>query len=343
MIKEKVILGQIDIGIQPDLDYLSGVHIHLTRLDREGYPHTPGKTYKGDVHGSQVAAVMCGPYYDDDLLPFRAIEAIDIPRMGKTILCLLRALDAMLASDIRVLCLPIGINLPTPVFRPFTKALAERGVLVVVPAGNKEVGTVLTPGTYPEVLTVGALYDDGQVAGSSGRKQEDTRKPEIFAQGAFPDPAASDPEKVIRGTSMACAYIAGRAARILEKDPGLTLPELRVELGAGAMMKRPYQFSSDQPYIDRRLKTLLNSCPEDQEVEGIIVAGPQEGTGAGNLSADRLLKETEEQAGCAPGEVGTFRRKEVIHLVAARRFYDVLLDHPGLHCAQAVDVSVFDL
>jgi len=340
----KTMIGQIDIGIHPDLDYLSGLTIGLTTLDAEGQLYSANQAYKGDLHGSQVASIICGPFYGDDLPRITEIEAIGIPRLGKTMLCLLRALDAMSATGIRVLCLPVGLNLPTPVFRPFLKALTEQGVLVVAPSGNKGVGTVLAPGSYPEVLTVGALDMAGNVAGYSGRMpegQEAGRKPDIFARGEFPDPAAPDSGKTIRGTSMACAWVAGRAARIRQKFPEATLEEIRARLGAGP--PTPVPQSLQKRYVDSRLKAALRLPDANDRVEGIIMSGYPGENGLEPFEMGQLLREVEAIAGCSPLEVHVFGVEDVVHLCASSRFFGVLLQHEGLFCAQAVDLNLFDL
>lgn len=337
-------LGQIDIGIHPQLAYLSDVKIQLSHLDRDGNRHFPAKVYRGDLHGSQVASIICGPFYDDALPSLKHIEAICIPRLGKTVLCLLRALDMMLASPIRVLCFPIGINLPTPVFLPFMKALKEKGALVVVPAGNKGKGTVLTPGSYPDLLTVGALSKSGNIAGYSGRNLHGhaaCRKPEIFARGEFPDPARPDSGKMIRGTSMACAYVAGKAARLWEMFPEATLDEIKSKLGAHELSE-----ASDfwgKRYIDSRLKSALRSSDAEHIMEGIVLSGrPAEG-GITPFPISELLAAAQKMSGCAPLEVNYFGVQDVVHLRAPGAFFEALFEHEELYCAQAVDVSMFDM
>lgn len=329
-------IGLIDIGIHPGLPYLSGNNIRLNTLDTDGRWQSENPAHKSERHGSQAASILCGPFYESALPKTTVIEAIAIPRRGKTILCLLRALDAMLRTDIRVLCLPWGINLPTPVFRPFMQALAERGVLVVAPSGNKGNGTVLTPGTYPEVLTVGALDASGTIARYSGRSEADG-KPELYARGTFPDPAAPDSGKTIRGTSMACAWVAGKAALLWQMAPGATPMQIRVQLGAGAPV--PASAFLEKRYIDSRLRASLRPPEADDRREGIVISGTQ----AEPFPIDQLLQAVETVSRCTPQEVNYFSVENVAHVCASSRFFSALLQHPGLCCAQAVDVSMLDL
>ncbi|MCB9317606.1 MAG: S8/S53 family peptidase [Lewinellaceae bacterium] len=329
-------IGLIDIGIHPGLPYLSGYSIRLSTLDAAGRWQAENQAHKSDLHGSRVASILCGPFYENAFPSTTAIEAIAIPRRGKTILCLLRALDAMLRANIRVLCLPWGINLPTPVFQPFIKALTERGVLVVAPSGNKGLGTVLTPGTYPEVLTVGALDANGNIARYSGR-YETGGKPELYARGTFPAPADPDSGKTIRGTSMACAWVAGKAARICQTDPKATSTQIKAQLGAEALVTVPPFL--EKPYIDSRLQATLRPLEADDRREGIVISGMP----AEPFQMDQLLKAVEAASGCAPQEVNYFSVENVAHVCASSRFFGALLQHQGLYCAQAVDVSMLDM
>ncbi len=346
MISNKIVIGQIDTGIHPDLPYLSDYTIHLTTLDKNGNLCSTTKAHKGDFHGSHVASIICGSFYNDNLPSVNEIHGISIPRLGKTILCLLRALDIILTSNIRVLCLPIGINLPTPIFRSFIKALKAKGMLVVAPSGNKGKGTVLTPGSYPEVLTVGALTQEGNVASYSGRslgEMETGRKPDIFVRGEFPDPTDPGSGKTIYGTSMSCAFIAGKAARIWNMFPEATLKEVMTKLEIDSTVQPIIPRFLRERYIDARLKTALNQIGPDEKAEGIIISGKVNKTNIEIFSINKLLAEVEEMAGCSPIEVNYFKIDNVVYLQATSSFFKTLLQHRGLYCAQAVDVSMFDM
>jgi cell division ATPase FtsA len=87
----------------------------------------------------------------------------------------------------------------------------------------------------------------------------------------------------------------------------------------------------------------LNQIDSNEKVEGIIISGKVNKTNIATFSIKKLLAEVEEMAGCSPIAVNYFKIDEVVHLQATSSFFKTLLQHPGLYCAQAVDVSMFDM
>lgn len=339
-------IGQIDIGIHPPFTYLNHVTFHLTHLDKNGEAYRPSRAYQGDVHGSQVASIICGPYYEESPVQVSEIKAIAIPRRGKTMLCLLRALDEMIHADIRILCMPIGVNFPTPAFRPFINRLTQQGKLVVVPSGNKGRGTVLSPGSYPTVLTVGALKMSGEIARYSGRTvagMDFGPKPDIYVRGEFPDPASPGSSKMIQGTSMACAYAVGKAACILEKNPEISLGEIKEQLGVKQHIEQLSSHFLEKVYIDARLRNKIQSSSAEGLVEGIILSGYVAGGEVHPYPIGTMLTEITAQTSCSPVALRPFSVADVVHLRAPGPFFEALLEHEALYCAQAVDVSMFDM
>lgn len=109
----------------------------------------------------------------------------------------------------------------------------DRGVVVVVAAGNHEPGqgeAITFPGTMSTVVTVGALDADGDVAGFSNVGNEQNRKPDVVAPGVivstFPkardtDDGRQDGYIGLGGTSMAAPVVTGTIALMMESSPEL--------------------------------------------------------------------------------------------------------------------------
>ena len=109
---------------------------------------------------------------------------------------------------------------------PAFQALKDAGIMAVVGSGNfgPECGSVFDPGTYSNVLSVGAVDQSGAIAefSSRGPVENISIKPEIVAPGADIRSATPSGEyDTLSGTSQATPHVAGAIALLWNARPDL--------------------------------------------------------------------------------------------------------------------------
>jgi len=113
--------------------------------------------------------------------------------------------------------------------------LRSAGIMPVTSMGNNGEGTIGTPGSIYEDISVGASDPDDNIAAfSSGDIVEDGReetpesyvKPDLAAPGVEIESTFHGGWEYISGTSMATPHVAGTAALMLDANPELTVDEI---------------------------------------------------------------------------------------------------------------------
>ncbi|MFQ5856602.1 MAG: S8 family serine peptidase [Anaerolineae bacterium] len=107
------------------------------------------------------------------------------------------------------------------------KRLRTAGIVPVFAIGNNgpEPDSLGSPASYPEVLAVGALDQDGEVANFSGRGPSPwgETKPEVVAPGTGVRSAVpGGGRQAWNGTSMAAPHVSGIVALMRQADPDLS-------------------------------------------------------------------------------------------------------------------------
>jgi len=243
-----VTVAVIDSGVNPDVSDLKGSVI--TGPDYTGVNTSPASQDWG-VHGTWMASLIAGHGHDGGLsgvigiapeariLSIRVIPDRADPHYGKyerepetTIQqSLANGIAYAVAHGARVISMSIGYSVPSGTVRNELQTAYDRGVVVIASAGNSG-GPAASghggeapesfPANYPGVISVGAVKPSGAVAGFSS----DNLSVQVAAPGVSVPAQGRDGQYWwVSGTSPACALVAGVAALIKSRYPGLA-PDL---------------------------------------------------------------------------------------------------------------------
>ena len=239
-----VTVAVIDSGVNPAVSDLTNSVI--TGPDYTGVTTSPSSQDWG-VHGTWMASLIAGHGHDGGLsgvigiapeariLSIRVIPDRGDPhyrqyeREPETLIqqSLADGIRYAITHGAQVISMSIGYSTQSGVVREELQQAYDRGVVVIASAGNS--GGPVGPGrdgeapesfpaNYPGVISVGAVGQSGAVAGFSS----DNLSVQVAAPGVSVPAEGRDQQYwSVSGTSPACALVAGVAALIKSKYPGL--------------------------------------------------------------------------------------------------------------------------
>lgn len=128
--------------------------------------------------------------------------------------------------DIKVVCMSFGAD-PLPYGDPLkigVEMLSRSGIVCVVAAGNSGVGTIKSPAISSEVISVGAIDDNLNIAKFSSRgNYHNCERPDVYAKGVdVVSLQAGGTYCKMSGTSSSTPYVAGACCLLLERNKALS-------------------------------------------------------------------------------------------------------------------------
>jgi subtilisin family serine protease len=243
-----VTVAVIDSGVNPDVSDLTGSV--TTGPNLSGVRTSPANPNWG-VHGTWMASLIAGHGHDgggsgvigiapqSSILSIRVIPDRTDPRYRAysheqevTIQqSLADGIDYAVRHGAKVISMSIGYGTPSGVVEGALLNASAHGAVVIASAGNSGgpsdagyggMAPDSFPAEYPGVISVGAVDDNGDVASFSS----DNLSVQLAAPGVSVPAQGRDGQYwLVSGTSPACALVAGVAALIKSRYPGLA-PDL---------------------------------------------------------------------------------------------------------------------
>ena len=204
----KIRIGIVDTGIQnPDHPAIKGKIVAGLNfsLDRKKKNDISSTTY----HGMAVASVITRTCPDVELVIAKVLnywgEGTPNTTANGIIYCVNQGCEIINCSV---------AGPPSKKLEEAVKYANDRGVIVVAASGNDGKATKYYPACYPDVVTVGAMDNDGKKANFSTHNEfVDTLALGVDIEVAFRDGTIID-----TGTSFAAPLITGKIALLMNKE-----------------------------------------------------------------------------------------------------------------------------
>lgn len=240
-----VTVAVIDSGVDPNVSDLAGSVI--PGRDYTGLKTSPANPHWGE-HGTWMASIIAGHGHDGGtagiigvapqakILSVRVIPDMDDPSYQEYDREPEQQIQRELADGImeavrdhvQVISMSIGYSEPSGVVRAALQLAYSSGIVLVASSGNSgnndeqhkhTLAPVSFPAEYPGVLSVGAVGPDRQATSFSSANLS----VRVAAPGqAVPAEGRDGLYYTVDGTSPACALVAGVAALIKSRYPGIS-------------------------------------------------------------------------------------------------------------------------
>lgn len=234
-------VGHLDTGVAGQHPALAGRVAAFLETDDEGRAVASAAPRDTASHGTHTAGILCGGVLEGEAIgvaPQALLHSAAVIDGGRNVVRILRGLDWLRGSGVRVLCMALGIARPNPVFWTLLEVLRAEGVLTLGAIGNEGASRPHAPALYPGVLAVGAASEQPGLAPYTGCELAGSEclKPELLAPGVDLRSATphQDAGTLGGGTSQACAFTAGVACLLFQACPGATPDEVAEALRASA-------------------------------------------------------------------------------------------------------------
>lgn len=229
-----VLVGHLDTGVDATHPALSGTIGSFAEFDMAGDKVPNAKPSDSGEHGTHTAGTIVGrigPKGSFGMAPEAKLASAMVIEDGQVIDRILAGMDWVIGEGVRIMSMSLGLRGYTPAFQAIIDALRAANVLPVIAVGNEGPFTSRSPGNYANVLSVGAIDANDQVAAFSGSQQfnrlENPLSPNLVAPGvAVLSCVPGGNYKTMDGSSMATPHIAGLAALLLQAKPTATATEL---------------------------------------------------------------------------------------------------------------------
>lgn len=228
----KVKVAVIDSGV----DYLNDIDLQETITLVPGEEEMSPLFMDGTGHGNSVAGLIAatdnkegitGINPNVDLYSIRVLDDENQAPISRVIEAIYLCID----RGVNIINMSFGLNEYSAALEKAVKDAKEAGILIIAAAGNTGEKGVQYPAAYEEVMAVGAVDKEGNIAKDSATGEE----VELVAPGELVrSTGVLGDELVSSGTSLSAPQVAAAASLIWQKDLSVSADFVRSLLNFSA-------------------------------------------------------------------------------------------------------------
>ena len=218
-------MGHPDLPSSPHVTGFNSINDGHAFIDRQG-------------HGSHVAGVigavgknkrgLVGVNPDDSKFSFHIAKAMNDTGIG-TSTAVLQSLDSCVEAGAKIASMSLSMPTPSEITGRVFQHYYENDLLVIAAAGNEGDNSHAYPASFPHVVSVAAVNEEGHVASfSQYNDQVELAAPGVLIKSTFT--ANDGTEFMYRelcGTSMATPHVSGVAGLVWSYFPECTNHQIR--------------------------------------------------------------------------------------------------------------------
>jgi subtilisin family serine protease len=269
--KKSIVVGVIDTGLELTHEDFQG------RFAPDGYNFVDDNYNINDVngHGTFVSGIIAATAdnnkgiagaagtYDVKILPLQA----GTPEGKMYSSDMIAAINYAIEKEVDIINISFGGTEYLELENNVIQEAVDRGILVVAAAGNSGNTEYLYPASYPNVISVGSVAENGQISSFSNHNDQ----VDLAAPGErIYSTSKTNTYKIGQGTSYSTPLIAGAAALLKAANSALSGKEIAMILTATARDMGPTGKDNYFGYGLLDAMDAVQMAQADIEPDGII-------------------------------------------------------------------------
>lgn len=230
--KKKVKIAILDSGV----DYANDIQLAETVTLVPGEEGMSPLFMDGTGHGNSVAGLIAaedneegitGVAPDAEIYSYRVLDDNNCAPVSRVVEAIYMAIE----RKVNIINMSFGVDNYSEALAQAVKDASDKGILIIAAAGNTGEKGVQYPAALDEVMAVGSVDKNGNVADTSSVGEEI----EIVAPGELVRSTGMLGDQIVSsGTSLAAPQVAGVAALIWEQDLNVSADFVRALLNESA-------------------------------------------------------------------------------------------------------------